>query len=52
MSEIKEIKEWLKKKEAPLKKSKSIFNVSGNLRTVDANVLLKYIQTNYILTKK
>jgi hypothetical protein len=42
---IEDLKEWLKKRELPTK-------LGGNIRMVDANVLLKYIEKNYTLTKK
>ena len=47
MNPIDELKAWLKKKEKPKDKFSSTL-----IRTVDAEVLLKHIQKNYILTKK
>ena len=43
--EIKELKEWLRKKELPTK-------LGGNTRTIDANVLLNHINKHYTITKK
>lgn len=42
---ITDLKKWLKKREQPTK-------LGGNIRTVDANVLLKHIETHYNITKK
>lgn len=43
--EITELKKWLERKENPTV-------LGGNIRTVDANVLLQHIKRNYIITKK
>lgn len=42
---MEELKKWLKKREQPTK-------LGGNIRMVDANVLLKYIETHYNINKK
>jgi len=45
MTEIQELKKWLEKKQKPT-------ILGGNIRGVDAEVLIKHLQRNYIITKK
>ena len=47
MNPIDELKAWLKKKQRPKNKFSSTL-----IRGVDAEVMLKHIQRNYILIKK
>jgi len=43
--EINEIKKWLERKENPT-------ILGGNIRMVDANVLLQHLKRNYTISKK